>query len=63
MPLSSPLNIIIINKEAKTSPLQAALRGKDEEREEHKMSLLEEMLKRLERIPRSGTHHPGGTGC
>lgn len=61
--LTSPLNIIIVNEEKKDSPLQEALRQKEEEKHLQKMSLLEEMLKRLERIPRSGTYHPGGTGC
>lgn len=66
MPLPG-LNITIINQKEGTSPLQAALRQKDEEKEDekhgHMMSLLEMMLNKLDRIPRTGTFHGGGGGC
>lgn len=53
------INITIINKK-ESSPLQEALRNKEDEKHSHMMSLLEMMLKKLDRIPRTGTFHPGG---
>lgn len=66
MPLPG-LNITIINQKDSPSPLEEALRDKEEEKDDekhgHMMSMLEMMLKKLDRIPRTGTFHGGGGGC